>query len=195
MKRLLLATLLTMGSAFTAQAEVSITVGQPGFYGRIDLGGYPQPQLVFPQPVTIIPVATPPAPVYLRVPPGHAKDWGKHCHHYNACGEPVYFVQDNWYEREYVPRYQERHGRKSDENRREYQDADRHEHRHEGQREDKDDNKREHKHEHKKHDKGNHENKHQYNKSDKQHGHNKGKHGNKGGNKGNHGNKGGHGKH
>jgi hypothetical protein len=25
---------------------------------------------------------------------------------YNACGRPVYFVRDDWYQREYVPRYQ-----------------------------------------------------------------------------------------
>jgi hypothetical protein len=49
-------------------------------------------------------------PIYLRVPPGHAKHWSKHCHEYNACGERVYFVQDDWYQHEYVPRYQERHG-------------------------------------------------------------------------------------
>jgi hypothetical protein len=30
------------------------------------------------------------------VPPGHAKDWKKHCKHYGACGVPVYFVQDDW---------------------------------------------------------------------------------------------------
>ena len=30
-------------------------------------------------------------PIYLHVPPGHAKNWRKHCAHYNACGQPVYF--------------------------------------------------------------------------------------------------------
>jgi hypothetical protein len=48
-------------------------------------------------------------PVYLRVPPGHAKHWDKHCYEYRACGERVLFVRDDWYEREYVPRYQEKH--------------------------------------------------------------------------------------
>jgi hypothetical protein len=111
MKRLLFsATLLAFAAVFTAQAEVSITVGQPGFYGRIDIGGYPQPQIIYPQPIIIEPVQILPAPIYLRVPPGHAKDWPKHCHKYNACREPVYFVQDNWYEQQYVPRYQKLHG-------------------------------------------------------------------------------------
>jgi hypothetical protein len=34
-------------------------------------------------------------PLYLHVPPGHAKKWSKHCARYNACGQPVYFVRVN----------------------------------------------------------------------------------------------------
>src|SRR2546425_10235251 len=30
-------------------------------------------------------VAEPVQPIYLHVPPGHAKHWRKHCHEYNAC--------------------------------------------------------------------------------------------------------------
>ena len=41
-------------------------------------------------------------PIYLHVPPGHAKDWRKHCDHYGACAQPVYFVQEDWYERHYA---------------------------------------------------------------------------------------------
>ncbi len=37
--------------------------------------------------------------------PGHEKHWRKHCAQYNACGRPVYFVRDDWYNNEYVPRY------------------------------------------------------------------------------------------
>jgi hypothetical protein len=48
-------------------------------------------------------------PLYLRVPQGHAKDWGKHCGKYNACGRNVYFVRDEWYTNEYAPRYREQH--------------------------------------------------------------------------------------
>jgi len=48
-------------------------------------------------------------PIYLHVPPGHAKNWRNHCHEYNACGERVFFVQNDWYNREYIPRYQEQH--------------------------------------------------------------------------------------
>ena len=48
-------------------------------------------------------------PIYLHVFPGHATHWRKHCREYNACDERVYFVHDTWYDREYVPHYQERH--------------------------------------------------------------------------------------
>ncbi|MCL4696701.1 MAG: hypothetical protein KJ023_06515 [Burkholderiaceae bacterium] len=33
------------------------------------------------------------------VPPGHRYDWRRHCHRYKACGVPVYFVRDDWYDR------------------------------------------------------------------------------------------------
>jgi hypothetical protein len=100
-----LALALTSGALLTcpalaADVGVSVQIGQPGFYGRIDIGRFPQPQVVYPQPVVIVPapVAVVQAPLYLRVPPGHSKHWAKHCSKYNACGQPVYFVQDQWYQ-------------------------------------------------------------------------------------------------
>lgn len=113
MKRLLIAAGMAAAlstSAFATDVGVSVSIGQPGFYGRLDIGGFPAPALLYPQPVMIQPVPMGRPPIYLRVPPGHARNWGKHCHEYRACGERVYFVQDNWYQREYVPHYQERHG-------------------------------------------------------------------------------------
>ena len=111
MKRFLMAIALAapLGTAvLAADVGVSVTVGQPGFYGRIDIGGFPPPQLIYDSPryVQRIPAGRP--PIYLRVPPGHIKHWDKHCREYHACGEPVYFVKDSWYQREYIPRYQER---------------------------------------------------------------------------------------
>jgi hypothetical protein len=94
---------------FAADVGVSLSIGQPGFYGQLDIGDFPQPQVIYPQPIIIERVRVDRPPVYLRVPPGHAKHWGKHCREYNACGERVFFVHDDWYNREYVPRYQERH--------------------------------------------------------------------------------------
>lgn len=100
------------GSALAADVNVSVSIGQPGFYGRIDLGNAPQPQLIYAQPIIIqsVPVGVVSQPLYLRVPPGHEKNWGKHCRKYNACGQPVYFVQDNWYNNVYAPRYRGEHG-------------------------------------------------------------------------------------
>lgn len=98
--------------ALTVNAGVSVQIGDPGFSGSIDIGGFPQPQLIYPQPVVIqrVPVGVVREPIYFNVPPGQAKHWSKHCHKYNACGQPVYFVQNSWYEQQYVPRYRESHG-------------------------------------------------------------------------------------
>jgi len=109
MKRYLFAAVL--GAAAPAMATdvgVSISVGQPGFYGQIDIGNMPRPVVLYPQPVVIQPVRVvqPVQPIYLHVPPGHAKNWGKHCQKYNACSRPVYFVKEDWYDNVYVPHYQ-----------------------------------------------------------------------------------------
>lgn len=91
-----------------AQTNVGVSVGinQPGVYGRIDIGNYPQPRLIYPQPIVIAPspVAIYQQPVYLYVPPGHQKHWDKNCYRYNACGQPVYFVQENWVRERYEER-------------------------------------------------------------------------------------------
>jgi len=118
MKRFLIAVAVAAATvtlpALGADVGVSVSIGEPGFYGRLDIGGYPQPQVIYRQPIAVerIPMNRP--PIYLRLPPGHAKNWRKHCHEYNACGERVYFVQDSWYNREYVPRYQQQHRGRQD---------------------------------------------------------------------------------
>ena len=114
-ERLLLAAtiILTTTSAFATDVGVSISVGQPGFYGRIDIGDYPYPQpyLIYPRPIVIYRHAmVEPEPIYLRVPPGHAKRWRQYCSRYHACDQSVYFVQDRWYNDVYAPRYRELHG-------------------------------------------------------------------------------------
>lgn len=94
-----LSTALPM-AAHAADVGVSIQISEPGVYGRIDIGRFPQPQVVVAQPVVVVPprvVVAQPQPVYLWVPPGHQKNWRKHCGRYNACGVPVYFVRDDWY--------------------------------------------------------------------------------------------------
>lgn len=98
--------------AQAADVGVSISIGQPGFYGRIDIGDYPYPQpaLIYPAPIVIQrPIGVVYEPLYLHVPPGQARKWSYYCGSYNACNRPVYFVQDRWYNDVYVPHYRERH--------------------------------------------------------------------------------------
>ena len=68
MKRLISLLLLNLSCLLTpaahAQSMVSVSMGQPGFYGRIDIGnGYPQPTTVppsnYPQDMEPTPAAPP----------------------------------------------------------------------------------------------------------------------------------------
>lgn len=96
-------------SAADVDIGVSIGISQPGVYGRIDIGRFPQPQVVVAQPVVVLPPhahrGPPPAPVYMWVPPGHQKNWRRHCRDYGACGVPVVFVRDEWYHSHVMPRH------------------------------------------------------------------------------------------
>lgn len=118
MKRFLFAMALATATvpAFAADVGVSVSVGQPGFYGRIDIGNAPQPRLIFAEPIVIQRADVVRQPIYLHVPPGHEKNWRKHCRRYNACGQPVYFVENNWYNEVYVPHHRKNgdHGNKGD---------------------------------------------------------------------------------
>lgn len=123
MKRLLFAALaVASASALAADVGVSVSIGQPGFYGRIDIGDYPSPQLIYQRPLAIERVPADRPPIYLRVPPGYAKHWRKHCHEFNACGERVFFVSDDWYNRKFVPRYRKQHNDRRDDRRDERRD-------------------------------------------------------------------------
>jgi hypothetical protein len=79
----------------------------PGIYGRIEIGTAPPPPLIYTQPVEIYRAPEAVQPLYLHVPPGHAKNWSKHCSKYNACGYPVYFVRVDGDERFERQRYEE----------------------------------------------------------------------------------------
>ena len=108
---------LALGTAAAgAQTSVSIGIQQPGVYGRIDIGAQPPPPVIYAQPVIAVPMrAQPEPPLYLYVPPGHQKNWRKHCARYDACGRPVYFVQERWvrerYEESHHGRDDKHHGR------------------------------------------------------------------------------------
>ena len=115
MKKTFLMLLAALGVVSVAPAwsavdvGVGITIREPGVYGRIEIGNQAPPPLMYPQPVIITrpAVVVQQSPMYLYVPPGHAKDWRKHCGKYNACGRQVYFVQETWVQE----RYDERHGK------------------------------------------------------------------------------------
>lgn len=93
------AAVAALGLSTTAQAApnvgVSVSVNEPGFYGRVEIGQQPPPRVIYAQPVVIrhSPVAVVQHPIYLRVPPGHSRNWAKYCNQWRACGQPVYFVQ------------------------------------------------------------------------------------------------------
>ncbi len=115
MKKCLLTVAATIAAATAAPAwsavdvGVGVTIRQPGVYGRIEIGNYPPPPVLYPQPVIIARpvVVVQQPPLYLYVPPGHAKHWDKHCYRYNACARQVYFVQEDWVQE----RYEEKHGK------------------------------------------------------------------------------------
>ena len=143
MKRFLIAATMAAATlitpAYAADVGVSVTIGDPGFYGRIDIGDYPYPppRVIYSQPRVVERVVIEREPVYLRVPPGHRKHWDWYCRQYGACGERVYFVQDDWYRRDFVPNYRERHHDRWDGDRddhrghdRGHQGSDRHDHDH-----------------------------------------------------------------
>ena len=110
---LALAAVAAVGLMFSPASQAAVDVGvsigisQPGVYGRIDIGRFPQPDLIVAQPVLVrqprVIVAEPVQPVYLWVPPGHQKNWSKHCSRYTACGTPVYFVKEDWYRAHVAP--------------------------------------------------------------------------------------------
>jgi hypothetical protein len=124
MKRFLIAAALSAVAfttpAFASNVDVSVNIGQPGFYGRLDVVDYPRPRVIHRRPIVIEQVYEQERPpIYLRVPPRHSRHWNRYCGEYNACGERVLFVQDNWYQREYVSHYRERHhARRDDRHRR-----------------------------------------------------------------------------
>ena len=105
---------LSLASLHAAAGEpiIHVSVGgeiSPGVYGRVDFGNAPPPPVLYPQPVLVVqqPQRVVMQPVYLHVPPGHAKNWSKHCYRYDACARPVYFVKSD----EYEPRKGKGHGR------------------------------------------------------------------------------------
>ncbi len=117
MKKLLAALALTsVACAAPAFADVgvSIRIGEPGFYGQLDIGNSDRPRIINSRPVLVTHRYRNLAPVYLRVPVGHQRNWSRYCGRYDACYRPVYFVRDEWYRDVYSPRYRRDHARGRD---------------------------------------------------------------------------------
>lgn len=92
--------LAACSSSTVAQAAdigVSVSISQPGIYGRVDLGRFPQPAIFVQRPVIVHRGGGWREPVHMWVPPGHRQNWDRHCGRYRACGSPVYFVRDSGY--------------------------------------------------------------------------------------------------
>ena len=70
------ATVFTI-SALAADVGVSVSVGQPGFYGQIDIGDFPRPQVIYSQPRMIVRGEGDRTPVYQRDAPSKDKKWRK----------------------------------------------------------------------------------------------------------------------
>jgi len=114
MKRTLVAAAgfaLFAASGLANAASWSVFV-EPGIYGRVAIGGYAEPPMVYtPQPVMAVDngygqvveevvdpaYATDQPPVYLWVPEYQRLHWAQYCREYGAVGVPVYFVDDGWY--------------------------------------------------------------------------------------------------
>ncbi len=105
MNKLLAVALLSVAAIGSAAAQVNVSVGinQPGVYGRINIGDVPRPALVRSEPVIIRAPrqAVQAAPVYLYVPTVQQQSWSRYCGRYNACGQPVYFVRDDYVRERY----------------------------------------------------------------------------------------------
>jgi hypothetical protein len=87
---------------FSVGGEIS-----PGVYGQVQFGNGPPPPVLYARPSIIIhqPPGVVLEPIYLHVPPGHARNWSRYCRKYDACKRPVYFVRSA----EYEPGYESRH--------------------------------------------------------------------------------------
>lgn len=98
----------------------------PGVYGQVQIGERPPPPVVYAQPMIAepAPAAQALAPIYLHVPPEHARHWHQHCREYRACNRPVYFVRSAEYEPGYRPHDRHEHEHEHEQER-EHHDEDR----------------------------------------------------------------------
>ena len=129
MKKLIVALALASAAGATpvlaADVGIAISIGEPGFYGQLVIGSVDRPRLLNSRPVEVVHRYRNLAPIYLRVPDAHRRNWNRYCERYNACARPVYFVRDDWYRDDYAPRYRKEHGYDKHEDRGRNDDHDR----------------------------------------------------------------------
>ena len=114
---LLLAGLLTLQiapSALASDLDLNVILSgevRPGVYGQVQIGNAPRPVVVYERPRVIVVDKRyeHDEPVYLHVPPGHAKNWSRHCRDYHACERRVYFVKSQEYEPVYIREHRHDH--------------------------------------------------------------------------------------
>jgi hypothetical protein len=131
---LFLTGLLALHAAQNASASdlgINVIVAgeiHPGVYGQVQIGNAPRPVVVYEQPRVIVVDRRyeREEPIYLHVPPGHAKHWDKHCREYHACERRVYFVRSEEYEPAYQERERERYEHEHHDNRKHGKGHDKH---------------------------------------------------------------------
>jgi hypothetical protein len=100
-------TALALLPSQASAVNISIGVGGevlPGVYGSVNVDNGRYPALVYAEPLIVTRPSRIREPVYLHVPPGHLRKWGRYCGEYGACGRPVYFVKSRDYY-DFSPRY------------------------------------------------------------------------------------------
>jgi len=100
-------TLPVASSALARDLDLNVILSgevRPGVYGQVQIGNAPRPVVVYerPQVVVVDRRYEREEPVYLHVPPDHARHWDRHCRDYHACERRVYFVRSREYEPNYV---------------------------------------------------------------------------------------------
>ena len=94
-----------------------------GIYGRLDVKGLPQPDVIRAKPVKASSslMGAFSRTAYVHVRPGDEQHWARYCQQYEACSTPVLFVTEHWFLNTYLPaigrfdgreqRYREQMGR------------------------------------------------------------------------------------
>jgi len=128
MKKILFpAAILVLSAVSSAYAggNIGIQLGisgevAPGVYGNVIIGDR-HPNYVYPEPIIIHETREVREPIYLHVPPAHARHWDRYCEQYRACDRRVYFVRSSEYrdfrDERYLERKEERHEEWRDEHR------------------------------------------------------------------------------